>query len=278
MKNSLRPPVDKSDIHFTLLVGACLWVKENNIQLNEKWMQSSLKCRQSVVNSFFFFFLPSRSTISSGPSPRSRYTARSGTTWLSPSPRQSATSRTMSPSTPGSSRCQSSLFTYSVSSRPLATRLSSELCQWSVSTWWCCCCLDATAVSDGFSGVYAADREICAFMSGVFCGAVSYCCGCDVSPTGSELSKPDLCLVLFNLFKKWSITMFVYKSFQVEKPSKKLFNSTIVTCLISNSTLETRLPGLATDERKSQLEFCLKLEVSPRCWCCMHVKATLYIQ
>lgn len=123
MKNSLRPPVDKSDIHFTLLVGACLWVKENNIQLNEKWMQSSLKCRQSVVNSFFFFFLSSRSTISSGPSPRSRYTARSGTTWLSPSPRQSATSRTMSPSTPGSSRCQSSLFTYSVSSRPLCNRI-----------------------------------------------------------------------------------------------------------------------------------------------------------
>lgn len=59
MKNSLRPPVDKSDIHFTLSMGACLWVKENNIQLNEKWMQSSLKCRQSVVNSFFFsFFLP----------------------------------------------------------------------------------------------------------------------------------------------------------------------------------------------------------------------------
>lgn len=57
MKNSLRPPVDKSDIHFTLSMGACLWVKENNIQVNEKWMQSSLKCRQSVVNSFFFLSL-----------------------------------------------------------------------------------------------------------------------------------------------------------------------------------------------------------------------------
>ena len=43
MKNSLCPTVDKSDIHFTLLVGACLWVKQNDIQLNEKWMQSSLK-------------------------------------------------------------------------------------------------------------------------------------------------------------------------------------------------------------------------------------------
>lgn len=55
MKNSLRPPVDKSDIHFTLSMGACLWVKENNIQLNEKWMQSSLKCRQICCKQLFFF-------------------------------------------------------------------------------------------------------------------------------------------------------------------------------------------------------------------------------
>lgn len=278
MKNSLRPPVDKSDIHFTLSVGACLWVKENNIQVNEKWMQSSSKCRQSVVNSFFFsFFLPG------APSPAGHLRAagirREAGQHGYPRPRGRAQHHALWVPLPRGVQDAKAAYSHTawVAGR-FATGLSSELCQWSVSTWWCCCCLDATAVSDGFSGVYAADREICAFMSGVFCGAVSYYCGCDVSPTGSELSKPDLCLVLFNLFKKWSITMFVYKSFQVEKPSKKLFNSTIVTCLISNSTLETRLPGLATDERKSQLEFCLKLEVSPRCWCCMHVKATLYIQ
>lgn len=70
--------------------------------------------------------LSCRSTISSGPSRRSRCTERSGTTWSSPSPRRSATSHTTSPSTPGSSRCQSSLFTYSVSSHWLG--LSSQLC------------------------------------------------------------------------------------------------------------------------------------------------------
>ena len=53
-KTVFHPPVDKLDIHFILPVGACLWVKENNIQLNEKRMQSSLNCRQSVINNFFF--------------------------------------------------------------------------------------------------------------------------------------------------------------------------------------------------------------------------------
>lgn len=49
-----------------------------------------------------------RNTISSGPSRRSRYMARSGTTWSSRSPRQRATSPTTNPSTLGTTRCQSS--------------------------------------------------------------------------------------------------------------------------------------------------------------------------
>lgn len=49
-----------------------------------------------------------RNTISSGPSRRSRYMARSGTTWSSRSLRQRATSPTTNPSTLGTTRCQSS--------------------------------------------------------------------------------------------------------------------------------------------------------------------------
>lgn len=94
--------------------------------------------------------LSSRSTISSGPSQRSRYTERSGTTWLFPSPRQSATSRTTSPSTPGSSRCQSSLFTYSVSSR-LDYPLSCVQCAACTRWRWCYClqCWVSMPVSGG---------------------------------------------------------------------------------------------------------------------------------
>lgn len=152
MKNSLRPPVDKSDIHFTLLVGACLWVKENNIQLNEKWMQSSLKCRQSVVNSFFFsFFLPG------APSPAGHLRAagirREAGQHGYPRPRGRAQHHALWVPLPRGVQDAKAAYSHTawVAGR-FATGLSSELCQWSVSTWWCCCCLDATAVSDGFSG------------------------------------------------------------------------------------------------------------------------------
>lgn len=88
--------------------------------LNIFGCRNSVMNRMSSQNSVIFLTVPLpfsyRSTISSGPFQHSRFTERSGTTWSSLSPRQSATLRTMRASTPGTLRCQSSSFTYSVSS------------------------------------------------------------------------------------------------------------------------------------------------------------------
>lgn len=104
-------------------------------------------------------FCDFRSIISSGPSQHSRYMARSGKTWLFPFPKRRATSPITSRSTQGSSRCQSSLFTYSVSgqplaahSRPLILTAVSVLCVHLVMCWYQfeVVGMNERLVSDGF--------------------------------------------------------------------------------------------------------------------------------
>lgn len=105
------------------LLSQVFWVLLSSV--HALWVCVCIRC---VLNTCP---LSCRSTISSGPSRRSKCTERSGTTWLSPSQRRSATSRTTSPSTPESSRCQSSLFTYSVSSgwRGLSSHCAQRACR-----------------------------------------------------------------------------------------------------------------------------------------------------
>ena len=285
-KTVFHPPVDKLDIHFILPVGACLWVKENNIQLNEKRMQSSLNCRQSVINNFFFPL-----SLPGAPSPAGHLGAagirREAGQHGYPRPRGRAQHHALWVPLPRGVQDAKAAYSHTAW---VAGRLQQDYplsCVsglWArgdvVAVWMQRLCL---MVSAGF--VPLIERFV--YLSPGFCGAVSYYCRCDVSPTGSEWSKPDLCLVLSNLFKMWSITVSVYESFQIEKPSMSLFNSTIVTYLINNGTitnigLETQHPYWATDERKSRFEFYLELEVSSRCWCCIDVKvaskATLYMK
>lgn len=127
---------DSPGLQYIICFVGFSWFPHNYVTFNDvyafffksesvKWCDCLTWCSQILKKPFLSF----RSTISSGPSQHSRYMARSGKTWLFLSPRGRATSPTTSRSTLGTSRCQSSLFTYSVSSQLLTAGLFSQLCQ-----------------------------------------------------------------------------------------------------------------------------------------------------